>query len=786
MWQTGSKVVRPYSPESGVGVIVNVEERFLDVFFPDTMERLKLSPEPESVRLIMLQVGMLVRTPTNQVEQILDLRQGMARLSSGEEIEQEKLWPVIASSGVVDRLLDGEFDDIEHVLNRMDGLRLLTMQHAGHVPSLLGARIELFPHQLDAALQAISKDRVRWLLADEVGLGKTIIAHMITSAMLRMQRIERAIIVAPESLILQWLGELYKKFHQVFVLIDAERIAHVASDYGEETSPFDVHPLAMMTYEFLEANPQWAEAMRASKPDMVIADEAHQILRPALKPIITPLIEECEHALLLTATPFQLGEGGFLHLTSTLDLPTRQDDAGRHIIHQVSAVTREDIKKLPERRPHAVVIPAKCNAVAKIDHADPRIVWLVDAVKQWKKDRKRALIFVNDASRAKKLTELLSHASHHTLFCFHEQMDMQQRDIELARFKLSASPAMITSGAGSEGRNFQFCDVLVHLDLPDDPTTLEQRIGRLDRIGRTGDLPIHYFVRGDADDAREPELATLYEKLGIFQSAAIGASPAMHMVREAIEEGRVLQDMAALDALVEQVKARLVEQDAQWIFPSSHQIEEGPMVMTQIPRDLEDVMERFCTDAAQRVGLDLIEKEGESSYSFEYGSRVVVDAIPGLSPEAHYLGTFSREEAIQSQELDFFGSGHVVVEGLLAELEDSTTGAVGALQMRASQWKQYAPQGWQDPGLYLLVHEGEVEHQRQTHRILGVAGPRQGQKVELDSKQLLCLLESADQARSVGRDLTKQLAHAFETTQLEDRIGLDGEVRFALALLIAP
>ena len=415
MWQAGQKVVRPYSPESGVGVIVAVEERFLDVFFPDTMERLKLSPEPESVRPIALQVGMLVRTPTNQVEQILELRGASARLSSGEEIASEQLWPVIAASGAIDRLLDGEFDEDTDVLNRLDGLRLLTLQHTGQVSSLLGGRIELFAHQLDTASQAIAQERARWLLADEVGLGKTIVAYMIASALLRTERVERAVILAPQSLILQWLGELYKKFHQVFVYVDEERLEHVASDFGEQTNPFDVHPLAMMSYEFLSRRPELIALMRASKPQLLIADEAHRLTAPDLHGSIAPLVREAEHALLLTATPFQLGERGFMGLVEMLLLEHSEDDLGRHVVRGVSAVTRQDIKRLPERSPQAIEVE-RVDVALSLE--DERVAWLVDQIPKWRAEKRRALIFVNDASRAKRLTELLSRASHQTLFCF--------------------------------------------------------------------------------------------------------------------------------------------------------------------------------------------------------------------------------------------------------------------------------------------------------------------------------------------------------------------------------
>ena len=776
VWQAGQKVLRPFSPESGIGVVVGVDDRFLDVFFPDTMERLQLSPEPESVRAIVLGVGMLVRAGTQGVEQIVEKTATHATLSNGEVVALEDLWPVMASSGLGNRLLDANFDDTQDVLNRMDGLRLLSLQHSRGLASLMGARIDLFAHQLHTALQAIGMRRVRWLLADEVGLGKTIVAHMIASSLLRTGRIERVIILAPEALVVQWLGELYKKFHQAFVYIDEERVGHVATDFGPEVNPFDVHPLAVMSYEFLQRHPKWAKAMEASNPQMIIADEAHRVLTESLGEVTSPLIKQTPHALLLTATPFQLGAEGFMHFVRVLDLPVQGGQGGPTIVRQVSSVGRQDIKRLPARQPQAVAVTSVVEGAISLE--DERVQWLVEHLKQWKADKQRALIFVNDAARAQRLSDLLARATHHTLFCFHEHMDTQQRDIELSLFKLSASPAMVTSGAGSEGRNFQFCDVLVHFDLPRDPTVLEQRIGRLDRIGRTGDIPIVYFTHEGASG----QLATFYEELGLFEQASVGASDLMHKVRVFLEQSD--PSGPTRDALVQQVRGHRVSEDVSWVFPDSHQQEQDAEIMGQVPWDLDELMERFCTDAAGRVGLDLVEKDKESTYSFEYGSNVVVDAIPGLSYEAHFLGTFDREEAIRSQELDFFSYGHAVVQGLLSELEDSTQGAVGALQLKPRDWAHYAPEGWGVEGVYVLLHEGAAAHHQQVHKLMGVAGARQGEALKLDGEQLRSILECSDDARSVRNALTQQIARAFEFTAFDERVGLDGEPRFALVLVV--
>src|ERR1019366_2781053 len=107
--------------------------------------------------------------------------------------------------------------------------------------SFLGGRIALYPHQLDVAERATASDPARWLLADEGGLGKTIAACLILSRLLLTDRADRALIVAPATLTVQWLGELYRKFHQTFVLLDRKRREDVVKEHGEGFNPFEAH-----------------------------------------------------------------------------------------------------------------------------------------------------------------------------------------------------------------------------------------------------------------------------------------------------------------------------------------------------------------------------------------------------------------------------------------------------------------------------------------------------------------------------------------------------------------
>ena len=127
------------------------------------------------------------------------------------------------------------------------------VSEAGGLGSFLGGRIRLFPHQLHVAERASASDPVRWLLADEVGLGKTIEAALILNRLVHTRRVERCLVVAPETLTIQWLGELWRKYHQVFTLLDAPRLADVARDFGADFNPFDVHRRAVIALEMLTA-----------------------------------------------------------------------------------------------------------------------------------------------------------------------------------------------------------------------------------------------------------------------------------------------------------------------------------------------------------------------------------------------------------------------------------------------------------------------------------------------------------------------------------------------------
>src|SRR5262245_54486376 len=168
------------------------------------------------------------------------------KLANGETLPLHALWPLELEGALLERLALGDLDEVPDLLTRLDVLRLLTLREAGGLGTFLGGRVRLFPHQLHVAERATAADPVRWLLADEVGLGKTIEAALILNRLVHTRRVERCLVVTPDALTVQWLGELWRKYHQVFTLLDAPRLGDVARDFGEDFNPFELHRRAVI------------------------------------------------------------------------------------------------------------------------------------------------------------------------------------------------------------------------------------------------------------------------------------------------------------------------------------------------------------------------------------------------------------------------------------------------------------------------------------------------------------------------------------------------------------
>jgi len=693
----GDKILHAFNRELGPGVVQEVAGRRLTVHFPRTGDTLQFASGNHPFVPLTLQPGA-----------------------------HPDAWLDQFQEDMVERLATGDVDEWRAFRNRLDGLELMRIREADGLGSFLGGRIDLFPHQLHVAEAATAERPVRWLLADEVGLGKTVEACLILNHLVRTGRVRRTLIVAPRSLVVQWLGELYRKFHQVFVLIDAERRDDVRKEKGPGFNPFDVYESSVVALEDLVADARVARLAQAAAPDLLVVDEAHRLRRregtagsPEYR-ALAPLCEGSENVLLLSATPLEADAHGFFSLLQLLrpsEFPAWSAfqtalASGDVVFSCTSATTRDDIGGLPPRRAHPVDLPpfpereaAELDVLSRpaenaaqaaerlrrfarvlsepLGPNDPRILWLAKEVRSWSRRGEKTLVFVAERDSLSLVKKELEFHTSRRVAVFHEDLSPGQRDLEVARFAEPDGPdVLIATESGGEGRNFQFARRLVLFDLPWDPVVVEQRIGRLDRINRREPVHIVYFRPADGFGR---EIARLYEVLGIFREPLGGLDNALGHVVERIHE--TLNDAGGnldVERIVEETREAR-ERVARAVYHHLHgkryESSRADAILRRIPRDLESRTRTVVLEACRQFGFEMEPKGGDARWYLEFGAAATIETLHGVPSGSRFLGTFDREEAVTKESLDFFASGHPLVEAVLGELTDGTRGQAALVEV---------------------------------------------------------------------------------------------------------
>ena len=349
-WTTGDYLTHRFNPELGIGCVTALEGRALVVAFPHSDTQLRLAASTDALLPVNLAPGRPVRITATEEETtvVATLADGTLRLANGRTEPSHALWPLELEGALLERLALGDLDEVDDFVTRLDILHLLSLREADGLGSFLGGRVRLFPHQLHVAERASTSDPVRWLLADEVGLGKTIEASLILNRLVHTGRVERCLVVAPDALTVQWLGELWRKYHQVFTLLIA---------------------LEMLT----ERPRLTAQAVKAGI-DLLVVDEAQRLRRPKGHPgeppwrAVAPIAALGRHVLLLSATPLEDDAHGFFRLLQLLrpqEFPETMSFEERLALGTplppcTSSTRRTDIGGLPPRvgMPHTPEHPA--------------------------------------------------------------------------------------------------------------------------------------------------------------------------------------------------------------------------------------------------------------------------------------------------------------------------------------------------------------------------------------------------------------------------------------------
>ena len=547
----------------GLGMITALDFRSVTLHFPATDETRIYAVAQAPLTRIALNKGEQLHHQTGWQGEVLDVQEMngllfyLVKNAQGEDVivNEKELSPIISFSQAKDRLFSSQIDRSEHFALRYQTLLHQQAQFQSSLRGLRGNRAGLIPHQLHIAQEVGNRVNPRVLLADEVGLGKTIEAGMILQNQLFAEKVQRVLIIVPETLQHQWLVEMLRRFNLHFSLFDEER----CEDFAEQAiNPFSTESLIICALDWLKAHPHRVQQAIEAEFDCLIVDEAHHLAWSENAPsaaylLVEQLANDIPSVLLLTATPEQLGlESHFarLHLLdperfydyqaflkeqenyqpvadavqSLLSEKALSADEKNHISdllneqdveplfkalacnndEEKQAARQELIQNLIDRHGTSRILfrntrqgvkgfPHRVYHQVTIDstEADEKIHWLINFLKSHRNEK--ILVICKTAQTAIQLEQILREKEAIRSAVFHERMSIIERDRAAAYFADAENGAqvLLSSSIGSEGRNFQFSCHLVLFDLPENPDLLEQCIGRLDRIGQARDVQIY-------------------------------------------------------------------------------------------------------------------------------------------------------------------------------------------------------------------------------------------------------------------------------------------------------
>ena len=577
----------------GLGMITALDFRSVTLHFPATDETRIYAVTQAPLTRIALNKGEQLHHQTGWQGEVLDIQEMngllfyLVKNAQGEEIivNEKELSPTISFSQAKDRLFSAQIDRSEHFALRYQTLLHQQAQFQSPLRGLRGNRAGLIPHQLHIAQEVGNRINPRVLLADEVGLGKTIEAGMILQNQLFAEKVQRVLIIVPETLQHQWLVEMLRRFNLHFSLFDEER----CEDFAEQSiNPFSTENLIICALDWLKAHPHRVQQAIEAEFDCLIVDEAHHLAWSENAPsaaylLVEQLANAIPSVLLLTATPEQLGlESHFARLrlldperfydyqaflkeqenyqpvadavqsllsekplsavekNHISDLLNEQDveplfkALACHNDDEKQAARQELIQNLIDRHGTSRILfrntrqgikgfPHRVYHQVTIDatEADEKIHWLIDFLKSHRNEK--ILVICKTAQTAIQLEQILREKEAIRSAVFHERMSIIERDRAAAYFSDSENGAqvLLSSSIGSEGRNFQFACHLVLFDLPKNPDLLEQCVGRLDRIGQTRDVQI--YVPCLSGSAQQDLARWYHEGLNAFeQTCPIG------------------------------------------------------------------------------------------------------------------------------------------------------------------------------------------------------------------------------------------------------------------------
>ncbi|SEM57611.1 Helicase conserved C-terminal domain-containing protein [Terribacillus saccharophilus] len=430
------------------------------------------------------------------------------------------------------------------------------------------------PHQLEASRRVVEEMNGRAILADEVGLGKTIEAGLVLKELMIRGLVKKVLLLVPASLVNQWVNELNSKFH---IPAASQRKQYIWEHYDVIVSSID-----------LAKRSPHREIILEQDYDFVLIDEAHKLKNSQTKNYAFIQSLKKKYCLLLTATPVQNKLSDIYNLVSLLKPgylgsykqfkdtygDDRRDAEEHHylkeLIRKVMVRNRREETGLQwtkrkvetiwidfteqERQVYenmqdstsAAATFAKITLLRELcSSREAAYLSMKKMVEENPETGNTYLPVMKEIeklpqhSKALKVVELIKAAPPGEKFIifteyratqFYLQWTLKQHDISSVPFRggfkagkkdwmrelfEKHTQVLIATEAGGEGINLQFCSNMINYDLPWNPMRLEQRIGRIHRFGQKKDVQIFNFAVRNTLEAHILEL--LYKKINLFE-----------------------------------------------------------------------------------------------------------------------------------------------------------------------------------------------------------------------------------------------------------------------------
>ena len=321
----------------GLGIVLEVEHRTISILFHATGETRTYAKTSAPLTRIFFNVGERIIDIYKRKLLILDVIEDGGLITyvvenesaETELLEERDLGTSIQLNKPLERLTSGQVDKDKWFSLRYETWQNQLKNYNSGITGLTGARANLIPHQLYIANEVASRYAPRVLLADEVGLGKTIEAGLILHQQLSTGRANRVLIIVPEPLIHQWLVELLRRFNLFFSIFDEERCEAIIES-TDFSNPFSAEQLILCSLNLFTDNPDRFQQVIDAEWDLLIIDEAHHLAWSTDHvsteyELVEQLARRSKGLLLLTATPEQFGKESHFARLRLLD-PDRFND----------------------------------------------------------------------------------------------------------------------------------------------------------------------------------------------------------------------------------------------------------------------------------------------------------------------------------------------------------------------------------------------------------------------------------------------------------------------------